>query len=537
MLGREASILCRGPDPYHGNYKQWVSDLQNPTDQGTPAPFDIPPATYADLTLQCDEGKPVCKRCTKSRRVCLPTDAVKQAIFSIHVENRYASGEIRRPRGPRSSLTLLRPHFDIQARAQAYYLHYYVEPTLELPHLTTCVAGSLLAWQESRRNHAGPMIDVALSALALAIFAKTHQVKAAAMEAWSVYHRLLGMTRERIPSMDQENIEACLLTVLLMSRYEGSMHYPAKFASTTKDSFMDLRSWLHHDGALAILKVWNDNQSHLGSASCIIKHARRGSIQSALLRGLPLADWLLDGARFGEKGHQLEYDRILVRTVNLRHAMFRLGQQRYDADLDAIGDLDWEAQEIDKALRDYATNIPYAGSIQCHVLNEQVQNWTWPRVHFFSPTVCTYEGSGYAAMWTIYYAARILVNSTWLRILRLQSSNEEAGSIYDQKRLRCAANVKEIADHLAAALPFVLDRVKMDHPNPPSCQGSIKINTDEAVKPHLATLMVWPLTVASSVEGIDGKQQQWFRSELASIGRIVGDGILECADTKHWALM
>ncbi|KAK5192077.1 hypothetical protein LTR99_006572 [Exophiala xenobiotica] len=348
------------------------------------------------------------------------------------------------------------------------------------------------------------------------------------MEAWSVYHRLLGMTRERIPTMDQENIEACLLTVLMMSRYEGSMHYPTRLASTTKNSFMDLRSWLHHDGALAILKVWYDNQSHLSSASSIIKHARRGAIQSALLRGLALADWLLDGAQFGEEGQELQYDRILVRTVNLRHAMCRIGPQGYDAELCAIRDLDWEAQELDRALREHATNIPYAESIQRHVLKEQVRNWTWPRDHFFSLTVCTYEKPGYAAMWAIYYAARILVNSTWLRILGLQSSkHDDVESIYDHKRLECATNLKEMADHLAAALPFVLERVKLDNSGSPSCQASVKMNTEEAVKPHLATLMVWPLTVASSVEGIDEMQQQWFRSELGSIGRIVGDGILD----------
>jgi hypothetical protein len=93
-----------------------------------------------------------------------------------------------------------------------------------------------------------------------------------------------------------------------------------------------------------------------------------------------------------------------------------------------------------------------------------------------------------------------------------------------------------MGDHLAAALPFVLERVKLDNSGSPSCQASVKMNSGEAVKPHLATLMVWPLTVASSVEGIDEKQQQWFRSELGSIGRIFGDGILECANTQHWFL-
>ncbi|KAK6385813.1 hypothetical protein LTS17_001385 [Exophiala oligosperma] len=522
--------------------------------------------------IKCDEGRPICKRCTKSRRVCLPTDAVKQATFSIHVENRYASGEVHRPRGPRSSLTMLRPQINIQACALAFYLRNYVEPTEKHPRLSTCVAESLLAWRESSRHRTCPMVDAGLSSLALAVFARTQKSDAAATGASSAYHRLLGLARGRIrtvvgPDVDQRNVEACLLTVLLMGRYEGSVHRPGMLTTSSpsslsapRDSFMSLRSWLHHDGALAILHVWNDHLSQLDdAASCIIKHTRRGLTLSALLRGIPLADWLLDGERFGERDLDLDYDRILVPTVNLRYAVNRLllkGQAGRDAaaaaasDLSTADELDAHAKKLDTMLEEFATKIPFAGSRRRFFLGEQARTWSsWPQKHFFSPFVTTYEDQGYAALWALYFAARILVNSTRLKILRLHppSSDREMRSAYDQARTECLSNIHLMAGDLASVHPFVLDRVVESTTtdpatsrcgsDPPSSAFSLVVKTDEPVKPHLATLMVWPLSVAGSVEGVGADRQRWFRSELSEIGRIVGDGILECAETEHWVVL
>jgi len=50
----------------------------------------------------------------------------------------------------------------------------------------------------------------------------------------------------------------------------------------------------------------------------------------------------------------------------------------------------------------------------------------------------------------------------------------------------------------------------------------------------MAMLAVWPLTLASSVRSVGAKQRLWFRSELAHLGRRVGYGIMECAETDLW---
>lgn len=47
-------------------------------------------------------------------------------------------------------------------------------------------------------------------------------------------------------------------------------------------------------------------------------------------------------------------------------------------------------------------------------------------------------------------------------------------------------------------------------------------------------IIVWPLSVVSGLKGVDEEQQPWFRSELARLGRILGDGVIESAESGNW---
>ena len=203
----------------------------------------------------------MCQRCRKSRRICVEPSAAKQAHFTIHVENSYASGKVKRPRGPRSSLTVLRPDFDLQTRALAYYLQYHLQPLTDAPSGLGCLCECVAAWNLSDKD---PMVDLALSSLSLALFARTQKHLRAGTEASSKYYHLLRVAQERIaqvatPTFDERDIEACLLAVLFMGRYEAATHGPGDLDS--RKSFKSLQSWSHHDGSMAILRIWYDNRS------------------------------------------------------------------------------------------------------------------------------------------------------------------------------------------------------------------------------------------------------------------------------------
>ena len=484
-----------------------------------------------DSPLQCDENKPICKKCAKSRRICLGTDAAKRACFTICVENSFASGKDKRPRGPRSSLTILRPNFDLQTRALAYYLKYHLRTLREVPDISGGLSECVSAWELSGRT--SPMVDLALSSMALAVYSRTQHHPPAAIEAASRYQRLLRIAQKQIsdiqiPVVTESTIDACLLSAFLMGRYEGIYRTPQDFAM--KDSVALLQTWSHYDGIMAILKVWNDQLSQ-NPATFIIKHTRRQIIRLSLVRRIPLPKWILDGQRFGEHQLELDYDRIIVRVVNLCYSLKSLQQKNGPHDRTAQ-QLNLEARQLDNALQDWVAHVPSIHVHHQHVLTK-ADLCPYSSKDIFSQVLYSYSKPDYAAIWVDLFATRLLINNTRLQILEGDQIAASVDSTHEEERLDCISTIKIMADSLASSIPFCLGRFEAKCPESSNEKVSVTISTNEEIKPYLVNWIGWPLTIASSLNSIDIEQQLWFRSELARLGRKIGDGVLACAETQQ----
>ena len=466
----------------------------------------------------------------------------RQAFSVVHIENFYASGQKKRPRGPRSTPTveltsnlnavLQRPLVDLKTQAIRYYLHYHLQTLKDVQNISKGTSAGFMAIWMSKAECL--ILDLAVSSIALAVFSRTQQHPLAAREASMAYHRLLQLAQVTIPSLHDGNIDVCLLAIFFMSRYEDVVHHPshlnAKAPFTTT-----LQSFSHHDGALAILKIWKDHLSHSQPATDVIKHTRRGLIKSALMRNLALSEWMLEGTFFGEHGLELEYDSIVVQIASIRQRLVtflrKTGLQRTSNELTSTAEeLNKEARDIDKALQDWTGHFPSSWCRKRHTLSSPPP---WPTRDFYSPIVYSYLSPAYAAVWNQYYATRMLINSTRLRVLELSHLNLD--DFAHEQRLECLSHMKIMANDLAFSLPFCLQRFKVsDSPNTSSHPNLIALNTNEDIKPYVASLSVWPLTIASSLREVDVKRKLWFRSKLARLGRIVGAGVLECAENDQW---
>ena len=482
----------------------------------------------------------------KSKRVCLGMRA-GQAESPIHIENSYASGETKRPRGPRSApavkftgdldVVLKHPLVDLKTQATQYYLHHHLRTPDDAPNISKGLTDICLPIWMSKAEC--PILDLAVSSMALAVFSRTQQHPPAAIEASKKYHQLLRIAQVNILQLNEANIDACLLAIYFMSRYEDVVHHPSHLNLDTPFT-TTCQSFSHHDGSLAMLKFWKDRLSHSQPATDVIKYTRRGMIKSALMRNLALPKWLTQGASFGEHGLELEYDCIVVQIASLRQRLSTLldeiiGLQRTSFDdLSATAEeLNIEASDIDKALQDWNEHFPSTWSYQRHTLSE-LQH-PWPKEDFYSPMVYSYSNPAYAAAWNQYHTMRMLVNSTRLRILQISHPCSH-NFAYHEQRLECLSQLNTMANDLASSVPFCLQRVNITDPRGSSNtrQNSITLNTNEDIKPYVAISIIWPLTIASSLADVDVKQQLWFRSELARLGRIGGFRVLECAETDRW---
>lgn len=341
-----------------------------------------------------------------------------------------------------------------------------------------------------------------------------------------MYYRLLGVAQHRIAqlsfsTLDEPNVESCLLAASLMSRYEGATLSPDKAHPT--NIFTSGPGWSHYDGAKAILKVWRDNFTQ-NAPNFIIKQTRRELLRTSFVRNLPLPDWMQDGSLFGEQDLELEYDRIMVRVVNLHYAVMMLQRQKSQLFSEAEN-LNNEAQKLDKLLQAWSTNIPGACIRKRHVISDLNP---CPQRHFYSQTVYSFPKPGFASAWCQYFTLRLVINSVRYKIIELRRLDPAIGLCHKQLQDECTARLESMADNLACSIPFCLERIKVDNSsaNPPSAM----LNLDEEIKPYLARLISWPLLVASTVEGISTMRQRWFRQELSCLGRVTGDGLLECGE-------
>lgn len=470
-----------------------------------------------------------------------------QADSPIHIENSYASGEKKRPRGPRSApaakltgdldVVLQRPLVDLKTKALQYYLHHHLHTPDDALNISKGLTDICLPVWMSKAEC--PILDLAVSSMALAVFSRTQQHPPASIEASKKYHQLLQIAQVDILHLNEANIDAYLLAIYFMSRYEDVVYRPNHLNLKTPFT-KTCQSFSHHDGALAMLKFWKDRLSHSQPATDVIKHTRRGMIKSALMRNLAMPKWLTQGTSFGENGLELEYDRIIVQIASLRQRLSTLlkdntGLQRTSSDdLAATAeDLNTEARDIDKALQDWNEHFPSTWSYQRHFLSEPQH--PWPLEDFYSPMVYSYSSPAHAAAWNQYHTTRMLLNSTRLSILQISRPSSHNSAYYEQ-RLKCLSDLNTMADDLASTVPFCLQRFKaVDCPDSStSCQNPITLNTNEEIKPYVAISIIWPLTIASSLADVDVKQQLWFRSELARLGRIGGFRVLECAETDRW---
>ena len=474
-------------------------------------------------TLQCDETTPICQRCTKSRRICLGTDTANEICFSINVENSFASGKSKRPRGPRSTLTLMRPHFDLQTRATAYFVRYHLQELSVTPSITGGLFECVSAWKYSGRTC--PQVDSTLGCLALAVYSRTQNHLGAARAASSTYYTALKLSQSQIARMDSRTItegyiDACLLSSFLMGRYEGTTQC---LIPEPEKSFINSRNWSHYDGILAILKIWHEKMGQQ-TPSTIVKYIRRQLRKFFLLRDLPLPDWILDGGAFGETGQELEYDHILVELVNLRYETLLLSS-RNCCMLSNAGSYYAQASRLERALVAWIGQVP--GSYQCQNLSKPYQ---WPLKHFYSPEIYTYTSIGNAAIWLEYFATRMLIVSVKLRLLDTCAT----GTPYMEQRTECVNILKDMGSGIASTVPFCLERISMVGGVPVLSIGSKAADRNAQIKPYLSSTLIWPLTVGSSLECNNVEQKQWFKSELAAIGSNIGDGLLEHAGTDQW---
>ncbi|PYI20318.1 hypothetical protein BO99DRAFT_442366 [Aspergillus violaceofuscus CBS 115571] len=437
-----------------------------------------------------------------------------------------------------------------------------------LPTLTLSSSPSLSTYQFINST----LLEKALTPLALAYFARAQNCPSARTEAARAYSAVLREARSIFASMslatgariDGIGIDVLLLMIFFMSRYEDTVHprsVSLRFRGgagnprgSGNGSPKELRSGMlascaHQDGAVAVLRVWVDacrcRGGHIGSGgipSEVVKLTRRAVMRSALMRGMMLPEWMHSGEVFGEAtgGVEERLDALAVRVVELRGRSVAPGFRVADGAGAGSAQTSCEERWIGAAAA--AKRVYSEGNRVRSALEAWKGEVDWiqremvaakEKVYYF-PTLAQ------AVLWCHYLTLAMLSESVCLRVLKFvkhEIAGSGAAGWCDHLAARDLAaahevDLKTLARQLMASVPFVLGQV---HITENAAWGVRNATWDKTLppSPYRASLLVWPLTVASGIDRLE-EQQRWFKAQLGYLGRVTGVGVLECAEGEEW---
>lgn len=379
--------------------------------------------------------------------------------------------------------------------------------------------------------NSNPVLKLAASSTALVLFSRTRKYSPAAKLAFDSYQTSLITLRTALSVPEAIDINACLLAVCLLGRYEDAIFNFDKNIGVPFEESMQNRK--HLIGAIALLEYWVNYPSGNKVPTDIIKYARRTLRKVALFGQIGLPDWLRDGALFGEQGLMLDLDGILCRVIDVRGQLMsfskgQLGSQR--SSMPTLQAIQQELRAIDMALIEW--RALYTG-ISCCTQHKLAVHRVYSKQHFFHPRVYSHQSHAKATHCAHYYGYRILVNHLLICTLRLLSTYSPF--THNNHLAACQHTVDHLAEELTSIIPFGLDRFEVSD-NPGLFGDHITIKPEEDRRLYVAEPMAFPLVIGSSSYSVKREHSDWFRSQLGDTGRLLGYGVMVSATSSSWPM-
>jgi hypothetical protein len=245
-----------------------------------------------------------------------------------------------------------------------------------------------------------------------------------------------------------------------------------------------------------------------------------------LYRSAPLPEWLRNGVYFGETGLELELDRGVVETLQIRRRMLdhfrRLGSTP-SADrhllLPALLTCVSDALNLDASLRIWASSAPLEYGISIVATNKLHKDHSEDDL-FYSSVAYVYDNAAKAIAWNRCRGARLIINGL---IQKAAGWADNIAQIDQQPSLEILSpraetmkTITQIVNDICASVPYFFGAT-----DPSSCSRGYS----DATATHVYTL-AWPLVFAAGALHVPDEQREWIRNKLELIGRVTNSPLI-----------
>ncbi|KAK0724767.1 hypothetical protein B0H67DRAFT_598256 [Lasiosphaeris hirsuta] len=486
--------------------------------------------------IKCDETKPACNQCAKSRRQCPgykdefdivfrnETKATERRAKKINKKGaplaakhgNSASTSSEEPRGVASSPFELAVIPAIQIPPETQASCHFVSNFILLPRQDSARGFMDYLIPLMNSQSAANYLQHAFNACALASLGNRVGVSGVDFpdRAFSEYCRALSATNLALRDPKTSTSDAVLATVLLLSMFEN----------ITARQVGDFAWGSHVEGAIQLVRARGRKQLKTKIGLQLFIAVRTQLIIHTLSSGkAPVmgVDWWLHEAVFDK--HAAACQRLNLLTSELRAEVTRVmtTAARTLENVDVILALLRRAHQLDQELADWMQALPEHWHPKTLYWQGDVADGNYLKAEAFPGRVDIYNDLWISSVWNLARTARLILMSIAVRCAAWACSPVDYRTTPEYATAAQIA-ADNITDILASA-PYHLGwHTKRRHLFNSSDLSGFACGEDEGIKGLAGYFLTWPLACVMSQDYLTDAQRQWVKGRLKYIGDELG---------------
>ncbi|KAH8129971.1 hypothetical protein ACSS6W_003031 [Trichoderma asperelloides] len=508
--------------------------------------------------IKCDETKPTCKQCAKSRRQC----PGYRDEFDLVFRNETQATEKRAQRASKKALAqrmskftaasssespspneafsappfnttehlasygrknqqtpwtglyalLQKPQMDLEGQASCHFLSNYVL----IPR-----AGNGRGFLEYivpllRAEDVAPQFKAAFDACAMASFANSQGSPHLVERALRTHSKALGAINIALNNPDTIKQDSTLAAILLLGLFENI---------TTRN--LGMLAWGPHiRAAIQLVRKRGRKQLRTKIGVALFIAVRTQMIVHTLSTAKPplmQSEWWVNSDAIRDPLAS-QCQKLSLRAGEIRAEVNRLMSQlpRNMESVEAIRDMIRQAQEVDFECVRWAESLPENFRYRTILWQDDIPDADYSQLEVFPGRVDAYPDLWVASLWGMMRVSRIILASLVIRCAAWVCSpvDYRTAPEYATARRICVENITDIIASVPYQLGWFSTRKHLFHQQ--ESLVAFACGDEDSSKSLAGYFLTWPLACIQGQDYMTDNQRTWAKGRLTYIGRELG---------------
>ncbi|KAI1338099.1 hypothetical protein F5Y15DRAFT_131226 [Xylariaceae sp. FL0016] len=489
--------------------------------------------------IKCDETKPTCNQCAKSRRQCPGYKDEFDLVFrnetqaterrAMKANKKALAQKTKQESSDGSPIGIVNP--DLQ-RAIKSPLEQALVPQLNTPveHQASChfVSNFILIPKEGSTvgfldfvvpllKQDGPLnhLQHAFNACSMS-FLNNRAATGDKLQdqAFYEYTRALNATNTALRDPRQQKTDATLAAVLLLGLFES--------ISAKQIGMLNWGS--HTEGAIQLVKARGKSQLNTKTGLQLFIAVRTQMIIHSLTSGkAPIMGtewWLTDAVKNKTAAHS---QRIMIKTGEIRAEITRLmnTMTRTPDNIEVMLDMVRRAQTVDQEVLTWMKNVPEDWNYTTVAWEDNVPNGDYSKAEVFPGRVDIYRDFWIASIWNSARTVRLILASLIVRCAAWVCAPVDYRTTpeYATAARTCVDMITDIIASVPYNLGWHFNRPHIIHK---ANLGGFACGEEDTSKGLAGYFLTWPLTCVNGQDYTTDAQRAWVLGRMRYIGSSMG---------------